>query len=93
MVLDFIISMNHAIPAEVNLGHFMTQGKFMIIDKTFNSQSAVVFQAGEFNKVNEMTSRFLEKVSFFSYDNISTAIRAAHIVVERIPATPFNAVT
>ena len=93
-IIDFLITMNYSIPAGINSGHFITQGKFTIIDKTFDSQSNVIFQAGEFNKVNEIgETSLLEKISFFSYDNVSDAIRSAHIVVEKIPATPFTPFT
>jgi hypothetical protein len=97
MTLDFVITMNHSIPAGVNSGHFITNGKWSMLDKAFNSQSAVMFASGEFSRVTEVTTSpttsLLTKISFFGYDTTSTAIKSAHIIVEKIPASPFTAVT
>jgi hypothetical protein len=97
ITLDFVVTMNHSIPAGVNSGHFITNGKWSILDKAFNSQSAVMFAAGEFSRVTEVTTSpttsLLQKISFFGYDTTSTAIKSAHITVERIPASPLTAVT
>ena len=85
--LDFIITMNKSVFANTVNGHWVTNGKFSLIDKTFDSQSNVLFQSGEFTKINELTESFLRKVSFFSYDNTSTAILAASMTVQTIPTT------
>jgi hypothetical protein len=72
MTLDFVITMNHSIPAGVNSGHFITNGKWSMLDKAFNSQSAVMYATGDFSRVTEVTTSpttsLLTKISFFGYD-------------------------
>jgi hypothetical protein len=55
-----------------------------------------MYATGDFSRVTEVTTSpttsLLTKISFFGYDTTSTAIKSAHIIVERIPANPFNAI-